>query len=109
MDKKNKIEVVIVHYPPAIGKPEMMQGIRTREDAASWAVKRGYKTVYYLKNRQRVYADKTSRIDTQAGIIEQKSNVLLGLSERGESLLGVVLFLLFVATVILVLLRDWPW
>jgi hypothetical protein len=54
-----KVERVTI--PPAIGKPEMMQGIRTAEGAAKWGEKNGYSLVYFLQKKERVYADKTTR------------------------------------------------
>jgi hypothetical protein len=55
------IKVQIVSAPPAIGKPEMTQGIRTEEGARNWAFKHGYSQVWWLKKRERVYADKNAR------------------------------------------------
>jgi len=57
----NECQVETVNLPPAIGKPEMMQGIRTREAAQNWGRKNGYKKVFWFAKKERVYADKTSR------------------------------------------------
>jgi len=58
---KQDVKVEIIHEPPAIGKPQMMGGIRSKAEAERWAEKNGYKTVYLWINRQRVYADKHSK------------------------------------------------
>jgi hypothetical protein len=61
MNKDIKVETVTA--PPAIGKPEMTQGIRTEEGARKWAAKHGYDKVWWLKKRERVYADKTAKTE----------------------------------------------
>ena len=79
---KNKVNVVIVRFPPAIGKPEMMGGIRSKEEAVNWAEKNGYAVVYFLQSRQRVYADKlTKDVATLAKQVQTKSNQLVQMSE----------------------------
>jgi hypothetical protein len=55
------ITVKIITEPPAIGKVQMQQGIRTEEGARNWAARNGYRTVYFYKRRERVYADKTEK------------------------------------------------
>lgn len=55
------IKVLTVTIPPAIGKPEMQQGIKSEASARTWAQKRGYTTVYWYKSRERVYADKAEK------------------------------------------------
>jgi hypothetical protein len=57
----SKVKVNEVSEAPAIGKPEMQQGIRTKEAAERWAIRNGYAVVYFFKKHERVYADKTSR------------------------------------------------
>lgn len=75
---KNNVNVVMVKYPPAIGKPEMMGGIRSKEEAVNWAEKNGYSVVYLLQSRQRVYADKlTKRVDVLAKQVQTKSDHLV--------------------------------
>lgn len=72
------VTVMIVTVPPAIAKVEMMGGIRTKEEAAVWAQKNGYGTVYLLLSRQRVYADKlTKRVDVLAKQLESKADHLV--------------------------------
>ncbi len=81
-EMNKKINVVVVKYAPAIGKPEMMGAIRSKEEAESWARKNGYSTVYFLQSRQRVYADKrTKAVDVLAKQVETKSNHLVQVSE----------------------------
>lgn len=58
---KGRVNVQIVNEAPAIGKPEMMGGIRSKEEAANWAEKHGYTVVYFWLSRQRMYADKLSK------------------------------------------------
>lgn len=55
------IKVITVTLPPAIGKPEMQQGIRTESAARNWAAKHGYDKVWWYQRRERVYADKTAK------------------------------------------------
>lgn len=75
---KNNVNVVMVKYPPAIGKPEMMGGIRSKEEAVNWAEKNGYSVVYLLQSRQRVYADKlTKRVDVLAKQVQTKRDHLV--------------------------------
>lgn len=75
---KSNVNVVMVKYPPAIGKPEMMGGIRSKEEAVNWAEKNGYSVVYLLQSRQRVYADKlTKRVDVLAKQVQTKSDHLV--------------------------------
>lgn len=59
------IQIVTVTEPPAIGKPEMCQGIRNETSAKTWAVKNGYAKVYWFKKRERVYADKAAKSVSQ--------------------------------------------
>ena len=75
---KNRVNVQIVKFPPAIGKPQMMGGIRSKEEAASWAEKNGYTVVYFLQSRQRVYADKLSKqVDVLSQQVQSKSDHLV--------------------------------
>lgn len=79
---KNKVTVMEVKFPPAIGKVEMMGGIRTKEAAEHWAQEHGYDTVYFLKSRERVYADRlTKRVDVLAQQVLTKSDHLVRLAE----------------------------
>ena len=64
----NNVNVIEVKFPPAIGKVEMMQGIRTKEAAAIWAQKRGYARVFWLKSRERVYAEKPAGSGQQSAV-----------------------------------------
>jgi hypothetical protein len=57
----NEITVIVIHEPPALGKPEMCQGIKDEQAARAWGKKHGYSTVYYFRKRERVYADKQSK------------------------------------------------
>jgi hypothetical protein len=74
---KSTVKVIEVREAPAIGKPQMMGGIRTKEAAERWASSQGYVTVYWLKSRERVYADKRERVDAQARALETKSSEML--------------------------------
>jgi len=58
---KSNVKVHEVTEAPAIGKPQMQQGIRSKEEAENWAKRNGYAEVYLFKKHERVYADKTSR------------------------------------------------
>ena len=73
---------MIVKFPPGIGKPEMMGGIRSKEEAEHWAERHGYSTVYWLQSRQRVYADKlTKQADVLAKQVLTKSDHLVHAAE----------------------------
>lgn len=93
---KSNVKVHEVNQAPAIGKPEMQQGIRTREAAENWAIKNGYTVVYLFKKHERVYADKTSRQQLVFG-------------EQGSSCLEFVFLLALVVFVLVVVLKDVPW
>jgi len=90
-----KVNVMDVKYPPAIGKVEMMSGIRTKEEAISWAVKHGYATVYFLKARERVYADKTTKAQDKSGkgTTGAEVQILFAPGERGQSVLEIAILL----------------
>lgn len=80
--QRSGVTVMVVTSAPAIGKPQMMQGIRTKEAAQIWAHKEGYATVYFLPKHERVYADKlTKRVDVLAGQLENKSDHLAQIAE----------------------------
>ena len=93
---KPNVKVHEVHEAPAIGKPEMQQGIRTREAAENWAIKNGYTVVYLFKKHERVYADRLSR-----------QQLVLG--EQGSSCLEFIFLLALVVFVLVVVLKDVPW
>lgn len=57
----NRVQVIEVNEAPAIGKPQMQQGIRTKDAAVRWAEREGYRVVYLFKKYERVYADKLSK------------------------------------------------
>lgn len=99
-----KVNVVEVKCPPAIGKPEMMGGIRMKEEAEHWAAKSGYATVYWLKSRQRVYADKlTKDLTILAKQVETKASHLVRVSEGGQGLVEILLLLAIVVIAMLLL------
>ena len=87
-----KVNVMVVTVPPAIGKVEMMQGIRSKDEAQNWAERNGYPVVYWLKSRQRVYADKTSKV--------VKADPLFAPSEKGDCSIELVLILLVIGVVV---------
>lgn len=93
---KSNVKVHEVNEAPAIGKPEMKQGIRTREAAENWAIRNGYTVVYLFKKHERVYADRLSR-----------QQLVLG--EQGSSCLEFVFLLAVVVFVLVVVLKDVPW
>lgn len=97
----NKVKVNEVKEAPAIGKPEMMSGIRTKEAAESWARKNGYSAVYWFRKYERVYADKSEKQPASSG--QQ-----LVLSEQGNGCLEFMFLLAVVAFVLVVLLKDVP-
>jgi len=108
----NKVRVNIVTEPPAIGKPEMMGGIRDKVEAANWAEKNGYSTVYLLLGRQRVYADKlTKKIEVLAEQIQTKSGRLLEMAETAQGLIEYIIILALVGLVTWLAgdLLGWPW
>jgi hypothetical protein len=79
---QSKVKVIEVREAPAIGKPEMTSGIRTKEAAAEWGEKNGYAKVYFFKSRERVYADKLKkRVDVLAEQLATKSDHLVQLAE----------------------------
>jgi hypothetical protein len=79
---KKNVNVQIVKEPPAIGKPQMQGGIRSKEEAVNWALKNGYSTVYLLLSRQRVYADKLQKdVAVLAQQVQNKSDHLVQLAE----------------------------
>lgn len=80
-----KVTVNVVTTPPAIGKVAMIQGIRTREEAEHWAEKNGFSTVYWLKSRQRVYAEKYQKAESVP--------MLFAPSERGGGCLEFILLI----------------
>ena len=97
----NKVIVILVTEAPAIGKPEMMGGIRSKEAAQKWAEKNGYLTVHLWLARERVYADRlTKAVDVLARQLETKSGRLVSLSEKGESVPEYAIFLALVVIVL---------
>lgn len=100
---KSNVKVYEVNEAPAIGKPEMMSGIRTKDAAERWAEKNGYTTVYWFKRYERVYADRLSR--QPLAISDQQ----LVLCEQGSSCLEFVFLLAVVVFVLVVVLKDVPW
>ena len=79
---KGNVNVQIVKEAPAIGKPQMQGGIRSKEEASNWAKKNGYSVVYLWLSRQRVYADKLSKqVDVLAEQVQTKSDHLVQLAE----------------------------
>ena len=103
-----KVNVLIVSDVPQLSMPDIQQGIRDKAEAESWALKRGYGTVYLLLKKQRVYADRTSvRVDAQARKIEAQSRGLVKNAEQG-SVLSDLSLILFVAFLIFFVV-DWPW
>ena len=94
---KSNVKVHEVHEAPAIGKPQMQQGIRSKEEAENWAKRNGYAEVYLFKKHERVYADRLSR------------QPLAISGEQGQVLLEVAFWVALVLFVLLVLLKDQPW
>jgi len=94
-----KVNVQFVTVPPAIAKIDLVSGIRTKEEAERWGGKHGYPTVYWLKSRQRAYAEKMQRHLPQSVTKETKG--LFAPSEQGGSLLenailaGLVVLILY--------------
>ena len=107
--KKDECRVEIVTEAPPIGKPQMMGGIRSKEEAESWAKKNGYAVVYFWLSRQRVYADKlTKRVDVLAQQVETKSDHLVSVSESGQIVLWAVLLFVFVCAALVYLYPFMP-
>lgn len=106
----NKVKVEFVTEAPAIGKPEMQSGIRTKEAAEAWAEKNGYTQVFFWKARERVYADKlTKRVDVLAQQLHTKSQRLVSFSEKGHALIEMVLWTALVLFVLIYVCKDWAW
>ena len=108
---KSNVKVHEVNEAPAIGRPEMQQGIRTREAAENWAIKNGYTVVYFFKKHERVYADKTSRqplaIPQGDAISDQP---LMAASEQGQGLIELLFWVALVLFVLIYLCPDsWKW
>ena len=93
---KSNVKVHEVTEAPAIGKPQMQQGIRSKEEAENWAKRNGYAEVYLFKKHERVYADRLSR-----------QQLVLG--EQGSSCLEFIFLLALVVFVLVVVLKDVPW
>jgi hypothetical protein len=73
-----KTKVIEVKELPVIKKIDFAFGVRDKAAAEMWGQKYGYSVVYYLTNRQRVYADKLQvRVDQQAEDIETASAELV--------------------------------
>ena len=115
---KNQVKVIDVKFPPTIGKVDFLSGIRNKEEAQRWGEKHGYLTVYFLANRQRVYAERKTVISDQLAVDSDQqsvsfapsvSNQPLAVSEKGQGLVEYIMILVFVAIVIFVICKDWPW
>jgi len=107
-----KINVIIVTEVPQFVNPQLQSGIRNKEEAAAWAEKNGFSTVYLLAKRERIYADRlTVRVDAQAKQIERKSRKLLRLTERGCLTIEDALLILLTAIILFLVgnLLGWPW
>lgn len=106
----NKVKVESVTEAPAIGKPEMQSGIRTKEEAESWGEKNGYTQVFFWKARERVYADKlTKRVDVLAQQLQTKSGRLVSFAERGQALIEMALWTALIFFVLIYVCKDWAW
>jgi hypothetical protein len=97
-----KIVVNEVKEPPEI--LVTMQGIRSKEEAEHWAEKNGFTTVYWLKNRQRVYAFRHSVQPVSA-----TQQMLFSPSESGQGLVEYLMIIAFVVVVVFFVLKNWPW
>ncbi len=58
----SKTQVVEVKQAPQFKSLAMMAGIRTKEQAETWASKNGYPVAYLWKDRERVYADRSTKV-----------------------------------------------
>lgn len=105
-----KVNVVTVLYAPAIGKPEMVQGIRTKLEAERWGEKHGYATVYWLKSRERAYADRFSkRVNEIAEEIQRKSIHILKNAESGQGMVEFLAWLALVVAILICAMQGKPW
>jgi len=86
-----KVNVQSVTVPPAIAKIDFVSGIRTKDEAERWGAKHGYATVYWLKSRQRAYAEKLQRHLPQSVTKETKG--LFAPSEQGSGLIELLILL----------------
>lgn len=82
-----RVEVVAANptrgNPPKVLRPDFGYGIQNKEQAEAWARRKGYKTVYWWKSCQRVYAElPQARVDERAKVIESQSRDLRTLAER---------------------------
>ena len=74
--------VVEVKEAPTLKAPAMISGIRDKTAALKWGERNGYATVYFLKKRERVYAEKLlTRVEEKAEGIELASAELVVMAE----------------------------
>ncbi len=73
-----RVNVLIVRRAPDLKHPVIVSGIRDRAAAQAWGEKNGHAVVYYLKQKQRAYADQmATRVDQIAGTMQKQSKQLL--------------------------------
>ena len=77
-----KTRVITIKVAPVMRQPEIVQGVRDETSARAWGERNGYAEVYFLKRRERAYAEKMQvRVDEQAKAIEMKSHQLVMFSQ----------------------------
>lgn len=96
MKTKSKSHVIEVKEAPLLSMPDILQGIRDAESARRWGEKNGYLTIYFLKSRQRVYADKIHIHDNKS-----KGAELVGFSEAGNTLAEFAFVIVFFLSIYL--------
>lgn len=82
-----KPQVILVNVPPQINNPFIQQGIRDKEAAEHLAVKHGYKIIYYLAKKQKVYAERIVPVTAPNQELEKER--LTGIVQNGLELLEV--------------------
>jgi hypothetical protein len=74
----NKTKVIEGKEAPALKNPAIQQGIRDVAAAQAWGEKNGYATVYWLKKKERVYAERSlTQVNVLAKQLEKQSKVAL--------------------------------
>lgn len=78
-----RVTVLTVRVAPSLKRPVIVSGIRDRAAAQAWGEKNGHAVVYYLKQKQRAYADQmATRVDQIAGTMQKQSEQLLKEAEK---------------------------
>lgn len=66
-----------VGNPPKVLDADYGYGIQNQEQARAWGARKGFPLVYWWRNRQRAFAERTNRVDLAAKRIETNSESLV--------------------------------